>query len=692
MKTSIFRISLGLALWPFWAVAEPASLDADNIIVDDGTGLVEASGRAEARADGRVLKSESLTYNRETGTLTLPQGLRLREADGSLLQAMSGEIDNQLETGRFNDMRFTGDGARLRSDSAVRDGMQLDLRGAVFTSCPECDNPDDAPLWQIRAARIHYDRAVQNVSYLHSRLEVFGLPVFYLPFMAHAGPQVDRRSGVLAPSIGRTGAFGSYVEVPYFFDLAPYYDLTVTPRFSEKQDPFLKAEWRHLTRTGRVEATGYLHQPKDDLLPTGNDTNDTQGGFLANGRFQTGAWQTAFDIEQASDGLFFKRYKIFDPARLTSSLRVNRAFGRHRVSAEAYSFEDTIASESVQALMPRLSHDYRFENKIFGGRLALNNVFTRQQRDSDVDTAHLASLLTWSWRHISSGGFVWSAQNRLALDTYDFAIESGDATAGQAEQAPSSLSANSLALSLAYPLQRVGASDRQTLSPQAQLVLAKAEDGYDDIPFSATASRDLTRAQLFQPLAPKDEASRLNLGLGHRLDWQSHLSTDLFVGQSFNLSDEIYAPASGYDHDGNDRSALLARAALTAGPLVLEHDARFTDDGGALLRSESRFGLGFEKLSLNLDHSFYEAGQQGSAVLEEATGRVAWQIGKSWRLDASLRENLERKEKVKTDAAFTYEDDCTLARISFQRDYSAAGNVKPETSINFTFTLKTIGG
>ena len=674
------------------AMAEPARLDAENITVNDTTGIIEAAGRAEARADGRVLTSERLTYDRGAATLTVPQGLRLRETDGSVLEALSGEIDNQLETGRFIDMRFTGDGARLKSRSASRNGMQLDLHGAVFTSCPECEDPEDDPLWQIRAARIHYDRAAQNVSYRHSRLEVFGWPVFYLPYLAHAGPEVERRSGVLAPSIGTSGRFGSYVEIPYFVDLASNYDLTVTPRFSEKQDPFLKAEWRHLTRTGRYQATGYLHQPKDDLTPTSDEDGDVQGGLLANGSFETGKWQFGFDIEQASDGLFFKRYKIFDPARLTSSLRVNRAFGRHRLSAEAYSFDDTIANESVQALMPRLSHDVQFAGRVFGGRLALTNVFTQQQRDSDVDTAHLSSLLSWSWRHISDGGFVWEAQNKLAFDAYDFAVETGDAEADEAETAPSSLSANSLALSLAYPLQRIGPSDRQTLSPKMQLVLAEADEGYADIPFLETASRELTRAQLFRSLAPKDEASRVNLGLGHTLDWQRHLSTKFFIGQSFTLSDEIYPEKSGYDHDGNHRSALLANAELSAGPLALAHDARFTDDGTVLLRSESRLRLGFERFGFHIDHSFYEAGQQTNEVLEEATGRLDWKIGQRWTLDASLRENLEKKKRVKADAALTYEDDCTLARISFERDYSQTGNIKPETSINFTFTLKTIGG
>jgi lipopolysaccharide assembly outer membrane protein LptD (OstA) len=76
---------------------------------------------------------------------------------------------------------------------------------------------------------------------------------------------------------------------------------------------------------------------------------------------------------------------------------------------------------------------------------------------------------------------------------------------------------------------------------------------------------------------------------------------------------------------------------------------------------------------------------------------MGWQITRHWRLDTSLRENLESKKRVRADAAFTYEDECTIIAIRFDRDYARierdnrAIEIEPDTSINLTFTLKTIG-
>ncbi len=58
--------------------------------------------------------------------------------------------------------------------------------------------------------------------------------------------------------------------MPYFFNLAPNYDLTLTQRLSDQQDPFITGEWRHLTVNGSYRLTGYAHRPQDELAEDSN--------------------------------------------------------------------------------------------------------------------------------------------------------------------------------------------------------------------------------------------------------------------------------------------------------------------------------------------------------------------------------------------------------------------------------------
>ena len=671
------------------------ALEAREIISDDARGLISATGDVEFSGAGSRLTADRLSYNQNTQKLTLPDGLRLVDENGDTIIAASGVLDNALATGRFDDLQLTAaDKSRLRAKSATRDGPLLALEDATFTSCPACENPDAAPLWQIRAARIRYDRAAQNISYAHPRLELYGLPVFYLPYMAHAGPEVTKRSGFLSASFAGSSDFGTAIELPYFFNLAPHYDLTVTPRVSEKQEPFTSGEWRHLTAHGHYRLTGYMHRPQDDLAE--DTSRDNRMGVTGEGDFKLGDWALAFDLQEASDDLFFRRYKIDNASRLSSNVKASRSIGRHYVGLEAYKFRETLSAEkdaTVHAILPTLTHRYDFASSILGGNLLMSNRLSHRLRKQDVDETRLSSTLDWSWRHITQSGFILAADNRLTLDAYDFTSETNDPMREAAQAVDALLSANSTAFTLSYPLERIGTYDRQTLSPKLQFVLAEADDGYDEVPYISTATRVLTRGQLFQPLSPKDEASRVNLGMAHELDYASRLSTQFFVGQSYNLSDESFDESSGF---GDDRSALIAEAALNSGPFSVSQKTRLSDDAGSLLRSQTNLDLGFSKFSLGLTHSFYKQGQTSSADnqdndLEEATGKMGWQITRHWRLDTSLRENLESKKRARADAAFTYEDECTIIAIRFDRDYARVGAIEPDTSINLTFTLKTIG-
>ena len=679
-------LAIGFCASQALAETQAGALEADEVMIDDMTGAVEAVGNVELTGAGSRLTTQKLLLNRDTETVSIPTPLLLQEADGTKINAGKATLNLALDEGSLQDLSVTLEpSGRMRADGAEQAPDELRLAHANFTSCAPCEDPQDNPLWQIQAPRITYDRAGQNVYYAHPRLEVYGLPVFYLPYMAHAGPKVDRRSGFLAPRLASSNDFGAAFETPYYLDLAPNYDLTLTPRISEKQDPFLTSQWRHLTRFGSYQLTGYVHRPSGEL---NNDTSrDNRLGLVGDGSFRIADWDMSFALQEASDDLFFRRYDITDANRLTNKVKLMRDWSNQSLSIEAHGFRNTVSAETastVDIIAPIVTHQVYFDTEIFGGAVSMTNRLTHDVRNLGTDVTHVNSHFDWRREHITRGGFVLSARNRLALDAYQYHPQDG-----QTVEAEEFLSANATALTLAYPLRRKTGSDTQTLTPRAQLVLATENEDYENVPFISGSSISLSRAQLFNPLATKDEASRFNLGLTHSLDLLSRLQTEFFIGQSVNLSDRSYALASGY---GDNRSNLVTDISLRAGALSLSQQARFDETGNALLRSETKLGLAFKRLQMGVNHSFYEAGQNGAAVLDEATANIGWTINDNWSFDAAMRENLEAGERVETRANLNYEDECTLLTLSFDRDYSTVAGIEPNTSVKLSFTLKTIGG
>ncbi len=82
------------------------------------------------------------------------------------------------------------------------------------------------------------------------------VPIFYTPYISF--PLGDeRKSGVLFPSLGHSGSNGFELEVPYYFNLAPNYDLTLTPGMLTARGVQLAEDFRYLTANshGQIDAT-----------------------------------------------------------------------------------------------------------------------------------------------------------------------------------------------------------------------------------------------------------------------------------------------------------------------------------------------------------------------------------------------------------------------------------------------------
>ena len=101
-----------------------------------------------------------------------------------------------------------------------------------------------------------------------ARLEFFGKPVVYMPYFSAPDPTVKRKSGFLFPVISSSSIYGFGVDIPYYWALAPDYDLTFTPRLMTKQGVLLRGEWRQRLIDGAysIRASG-IYQLDKDVLP-----------------------------------------------------------------------------------------------------------------------------------------------------------------------------------------------------------------------------------------------------------------------------------------------------------------------------------------------------------------------------------------------------------------------------------------
>ncbi len=283
------------AVSPAERAGQPTELDADEIESNEDSALLRGDVRVR-RADQSV-EAESLRYQRSSGEISADTGLLYR-AGTLAISARAAQLNLEQDGGVLEDVEFA------LGDRHVRGGARrLELEGPDFTRLTDftyttCNADEEA--WLMRGSEIELDRAEGFGTARHARVELVGIPVLYLPYIKF--PISDRRlTGFLLPSIGSSSESGAELRLPYYLNLAPNYDLTLTPRLLEKRGFMLGSEFRYLT----ANASGELEL---DYLPEDRDFDDQERGLLVydhRARWRSG-WSADASIEYASDREYFE--------------------------------------------------------------------------------------------------------------------------------------------------------------------------------------------------------------------------------------------------------------------------------------------------------------------------------------------------------------------------------------------------
>ena len=134
------------------------------------------------------------------------------------------------------------------------------LDQGIYTACEPCKaHPEWPPEWQVRAAKIIENQQTHIIYFENAWVDVYGIPIAYVPFASAPDPTVTRQSGVLAPFYTTQTSLGLSVSVPYFLALAPNYDLTITPSYYSLQGPALDAALASTAGLRRIQRPRQRH-------------------------------------------------------------------------------------------------------------------------------------------------------------------------------------------------------------------------------------------------------------------------------------------------------------------------------------------------------------------------------------------------------------------------------------------------
>ncbi len=337
-------------------------LEANELIYDKDHNTVSAVGGAVLYYKHRILQADRVVYNRATKRLYAEGHAKLTDEKGNITYASRFDLTDDFGAGFAEGVEMMStEKTRFTAPRIERSGGVTVFNGGVYTACEPCmDHPDRPPLWQVRAARIIENQQTHMVYYEDAWLEVGGYPIAYVPYFSAADPSVTRQSGFLTPHFYEGNQLGYGMGIPYFLNLAPNYDLTLTPAYLSLQGPFGDAQWRHRLDNGEynIRVTGLYQEDPTAFPPAPYDGGSERwrGSLESKGQFYINQnWKYGWDLTFVSDPFYLNEYKIKedDPSRyffqdIVSSVYLRGQADRGFFDLSGYRFQSEVASTDAR--------------------------------------------------------------------------------------------------------------------------------------------------------------------------------------------------------------------------------------------------------------------------------------------------------------------------------------------------------
>ena len=272
----------------------PMLLQATEIRYDYTNNTVSAVGSVQIYYNGSTVEADEVTYDQKSKRLQAHGNVRLTEADGKITYGQFIDLTDDYRDGFVDALRVeTIDDTRFAAARADRvQGKYTVLQNGVYTACEACkEDPKKPPLWQIQAARIIHDSGEKMIYFEDARVEFFGVPLAYFPFLSAPDPSVTRKSGFLFPNLTYSTVYTAGIEIPYFWAVTPSSDLTTSVMATWKEGELFQGVWRQRLLEGSysIKAAGIFQTDPGYFAsrdgPNSPTANSFRGAIQTAGQF-----------------------------------------------------------------------------------------------------------------------------------------------------------------------------------------------------------------------------------------------------------------------------------------------------------------------------------------------------------------------------------------------------------------------
>ncbi|MBV8500702.1 MAG: LPS-assembly protein LptD [Paucibacter sp.] len=259
----------------------------------------KAEGDVELRYGDLLTRSDRLDYDQPNDLARIRGKVSIRRAGNTFSGPEASVYLSRFEGEFVNPTYFfsaTGGSGKARS-IRFSDSKHVSADEGTYSSCPAVEGQE--PDWQLKAQRLTMDFEKSEGVASGAVLRFLGVPILAAPSLSFA-LDGQRKSGWLPPTIGLDNRSGFEFGVPYYWNIAPQRDATVTPVLMTKRGAALDTEFRYL-EPGHSGTLGLDLLPHDQVA----DRSRWEASLKQDGSFGDN-WHYTVRAERVSDDDYWK--------------------------------------------------------------------------------------------------------------------------------------------------------------------------------------------------------------------------------------------------------------------------------------------------------------------------------------------------------------------------------------------------
>ena len=559
------------------------------------------------------------------------------------------------------------------------------LIDARYTTCePGVDD------WYIKAKEIELDDFTESGTAKNAYVEFKGVPLLYTPWMSFSFNN-ERKSGLLAPTVGTTSRSGFETSIPYYINIAPDKDATVGVRYLSKRGVQLQGEFRYL---------GENYSGIDNLEYLDNDNLNGDNRYYANlsHSHNLGAgWSAGYNLEKVSDDQYFSEMST----RIISTSRVNLPQeGRVDYVGNVWRFNGLVQKyqtlDKINFPYERLPQLTLTANKEWDYvNTDLYSQYTYFDRDIKAPVAATGSRLV-AYPSITAPftqpyGFITPKvgvhMTRYSLQDNNFTIN-GAKVSNNSESRTLPIFSLDSGLYFERDVKIVKNSYTQTIEPRMFYVYIPNKK-QDLLPVFDSALADLNLTTLFteNQFTGDDRinnANQVSLALTTRMiDKNSGIERmSATIGQRIYLEDQKVVLPGGSVSQSNTSDVIAGLTARLSNKWNLDAFGQHSTDGKGLVRGNilARYNPEPGKL-LNVGYRYTKD------FLEQINISGQWPLSRGWYGVGRINYSVRDSRPIESLAGLEYDAGCWQARTVIQRVETATA----EANFGLFFQLE-LGG